>query len=879
MPPLAHYPVQEILMRYGIVPNVAKNVSMRELRYWSLKDLKQIFEKMRRDPKRFCPFEDPERFMRQWRQKQDTNDQIRSVWPSFFETSSAWLAPPRSLMVEAADEKAALCINARGEFSVRHSDYMAISHAWIEGLQQDRQKRAVRGDKIDLIFKTLAKAKIEAKWIWTDVLAIPGGGGPTDNLDDDLLKTRIINSLSDIYKNAEGIVIFDAMVWQLQTLDPLELAAVVVCGQWASRVWTYQEVKLARKAIIINGWYHAIPFAYVTNLLKIAAEEDPKKYKELWLSFQIMSRENGVDICVTDVSSACLNRVSGQDVDYARAFFPIFGLEWANGMTREEGLHILLWSHTGDVTRMIFSYGQPRLKKRPAWAPSNLTGLATLFTKALAIEERGVRGDLWIAKISSTKSRFSRLGRTALTLAVDDGQFQCELVPAESEETIKNLKRAIDLGRAFLISPMRDYPHLGTPCPVLLVEKADVAEYDGFEAAVHCTALLVTRTDFKESKISVLLRHASPLDDDLDNQLQYMWYTQREQSIPAQLRAQAGESLFHAAVRKGDLQAIEALFNDGHSAEVHDGRGWTPLHTAAARGQNDILRCLVHHAKIIDVPGQRMSKDTPLGLAAEYDQAEAITILHDAGANIEVRNDSDNTPLMLASLEGCVSAVKTLIDLHADANAHNKLESALFLLCGRTNKAEARLKILNILLANDADPDGHNHLSGWTPLHKAAEWSEEAIVSTLLAHRANVNARMYETNYTPLRIAIIKNRPEIVRILLNAGADRNTGFQGGWTPTHLAAQCPDFKIMRMLLEDKGVELNGKLAERGWTPLHLAARMRHGVIVKLLLEAGADWSLTTDAGLTPLELVEEIGAGDVADTIRHFVGKKEGDGRR
>lgn len=58
-------------------------------------------------------------------------------------------------------------------------------------------------------------------------------------IDDDLLKTRVINSMLEIYANAEGVVIFDALVWQLQNRNPLELAVVLVCGLWASRVWTF----------------------------------------------------------------------------------------------------------------------------------------------------------------------------------------------------------------------------------------------------------------------------------------------------------------------------------------------------------------------------------------------------------------------------------------------------------------------------------------------------------------------------------------------------------------------------------------------------------------------------------------------------------------
>ena len=258
MQPPNPYPVEKVLMRYGVDSTIARGVSTNELRHWKLADIERIFENVKREPKVFCPFKDPDRFLRQWRQPQGTQDQIRRILPSLYASDSPWLLAPRSLIVQAADEKAAPCINAKRVWSIRRLDYVPISHVWSEGLQQDKQRKAIQGKKIDLLFKTLVRANTHVEWIWTDVLSIPRGGGPTDNLEDDLLKTRVIDSMPKIYASAEGVVAFDALVWQLATRNALELAVVLVCGQWVSRVWMYREIRMARKAYIINRWYHAI---------------------------------------------------------------------------------------------------------------------------------------------------------------------------------------------------------------------------------------------------------------------------------------------------------------------------------------------------------------------------------------------------------------------------------------------------------------------------------------------------------------------------------------------------------------------------------------------------------------------------------------------
>ena len=861
-------------MRHGIDIEIAKTVSRNELRHWELADVENIFGKVKRQPKTFCPFSDPDRFLRAWRQPQETNDRLRSILPSLFESDSPWLSPPRSLVLQAAQEKAALCINASKEWSIRRSDYVALSHVWSEGLQQDKQRKAVQGNKIDLVFQTLTKAKIRAEWIWTDVLSIPGGGGPTDNLDDDLLKIKIINSMAEIYANAEAIVIFDALVWQLQTREALELAAVLICGLWASRVWTFQEIKMARKAYIINGWYHAIPWAVITRMLKAAAEKDSKRYHQLWLAFAIMGRDDKVNMCVRDIAYACQRRRSGNDVDYARAFFPTFRLEWQNGMTREQGMQKIYRSQMEDTTRIIFSFGHPRLKIRPAWAPSYMNGLEMVITPPMVVEERGVRGDMFVAQIVNVERRMKRFGRTALTLNVGNGQIQCVLAQNESEETIRSVDNAISQGTAYIVThaPADATVLTENAIPVLLVEKADTADYDGFEVAVHCSALRLGGTRFSQTKESALLRHGSPLQGDLDNQLQYMWYSQREESIPTQRKQQEGESALHAAARNNDVSMVEDLLSKGCSREEFDSKGWTPLHIAATRGNLEVLRCLVAHPGNINVASEQMNKETPLGLAAEYDKAEAIEILAAAGATIDARNSCDYTPLMVAALEGCSSAVKTLIELGAEINGHNSFESALLLLCGRMNEKEARLEILQMMLDAGAYPDGIENPVGWTPLHKAAEWSDEAIISTLIAGGANVNAKINGSLQTPLYIAIKKNRPSIVRLLLNAGADRNAVFEGNWTLAHMAAKCPDYEIMSMLLEEE-VNFDSRLHDRGWTPLHVATSCRHKQIVKMLLEAGADVNIMAAGGLTPRRLAEQIQASDLVDTFRHFAAAK------
>lgn len=110
MPPPNAYPIQELLMRLGVGPDIARTISLNELRYWNMADLERLFAKVKLNPKTFSTFMNPDGFLQAWRQPQEIHDRIRSIMPGLCASDSPWLSAPRSPITQAADEEAALCI-------------------------------------------------------------------------------------------------------------------------------------------------------------------------------------------------------------------------------------------------------------------------------------------------------------------------------------------------------------------------------------------------------------------------------------------------------------------------------------------------------------------------------------------------------------------------------------------------------------------------------------------------------------------------------------------------------------------------------------------------------------------------------------------------
>lgn len=126
--------------------------------------------------------------------------------------------------------------------------------------------------------------------------------------------------------------------------------------------------------------------------------------------------------------------------------------------------------------------------------------------------------------------------------------------------------------------------------------------------------------------------------------------------------------------------------------------------------------------------------------------------------------------------------------------------------------------------------------------------------------KTNIDARSPKDE-TPLMMAALKGHTEVVRKLMDKGADVN---KTGWTPLHYAATNGHLVIMQLLL-DEHAYIDAE-SPNGTTPLMMAAHYGSPAAVKLLLEGGADPRLKNQLGLSAIDFAQRGSRSEAAELI-------------
>jgi ankyrin repeat protein len=152
------------------------------------------------------------------------------------------------------------------------------------------------------------------------------------------------------------------------------------------------------------------------------------------------------------------------------------------------------------------------------------------------------------------------------------------------------------------------------------------------------------------------------------------------------------------------------------------------------------------------------------------------------------------------------------------------------------------------------------------PIHDAASQGSSAEVEKILTADPQAWRRLDSSGMTALLLAIKENHPEIVKLLLDRGADPNQKTPQNWSPLHEAAVTGNPEIVSALLA-KGANPRVFESQNHGTPLHIACFQGNQAICELLVKAGADLTARDREHLTPLFHAKDQGHGELVKWLR------------
>ena len=295
----------------------------------------------------------------------------------------------------------------------------------------------------------------------------------------------------------------------------------------------------------------------------------------------------------------------------------------------------------------------------------------------------------------------------------------------------------------------------------------------------------------------------------------------------------------HYACRHGRVDVAQQLITHcKYSIESKDGKGHTPLHTAAQYGQVCTLKYLLHNLFVTE----ELSDSLKLRFGSML--AHTLTSLFQEKISGSHRDQSGNTPLHTACVYGQLDIVQLLTrEIGCDPN--------------------------------DTDSIGRSCL------HLAAQHGHLPLVRYLIEEVGSEVTLEDEHGRSPTYLAAGRGHLEILKYLIGEkGADphyttsRKLKFgevimASSRSLVHKASYNGHLHVVRYLVEQHDCDSSHK-DDRGLTPLHLACQQGHMEIISYLIaEKNCDPNCTSNDGNTCLHAASR-GSGDQSKVIRYLV---------
>ena len=364
-------------------------------------------------------------------------------------------------------------------------------------------------------------------------------------------------------------------------------------------------------------------------------------------------------------------------------------------------------------------------------------------------------------------------------------------------------------------------------------------------------------------------------------------------------------------VRNDDIEAVRAALDAGADVDAKSPDGATALQWAVHGDQEPMVELLLEVGANVGITNHYGVGAA--SLAAENGNSIILARLLEAGTNPNQTMPGGETLLMTAARTGEPETVRTLLVYGANPNRRETTRGQTALMWAAANNNAAAIQLLAEHGADiDAKTDNPSRSAdspfayapptGFSPLMFAVRAGHIEATQALLDAGADVDNTVSD-GQSALVVATANANWELAAYLLDRGADA-TAAKAGWNALHQAVRTrrmnlafgtpgpfssgtlDSIDLMRKLLE-AGVNVNARMTRNGMrdgqrnrfnrlgaTAFMLAAKVTDVEAMRLLLEAGADPTVPTADGTTPLMVAAGLHIWNPGEDGGSFTGQEE-----
>ena len=348
----------------------------------------------------------------------------------------------------------------------------------------------------------------------------------------------------------------------------------------------------------------------------------------------------------------------------------------------------------------------------------------------------------------------------------------------------------------------------------------------------------ITPTQFNDNRDKIVGMLKDAFEEDLDDE--YLAVpSYKATRISRLLSSISGRNnkILIAVVEGDSIQKAKGALQKGADVNTRDSNGLTPLCLAVKAKNVEMVKLFLAYGADVN-KSSNLTEMSPLTYAIQHGCIELVDLLLDHGAFFNYRDGEGRIPLHLAIERQDLLTVNTLLYRGADVHTHSNRSVSTALGIAIERKS---IDIVKTLVRHGSDIEQLVSIKNpKTPLVFAIENGMLATTKFLLDNGANVNGVLCGGGVSlersrPLYIAIQCGHLDLVKLLINHGADPGVTSRGENTLLLLAISKRELEITKVMLESDKVEIEFGTANP--EILVKAVESQYTEMIKYLLSRG------------------------------------------